>query len=638
MERRRALAPFCGFAIGALLTTLAGSAANAALVSTTPGSTVTIGDETAVVLWDPATHTEHLIDRVTFRNDSGAPIAFVVPTPTPPQINPAPDDPSRLLNHAYHPAYVHLDQTGIRPVSAFAWGLRHLSAMTSNAPGSGAQAMETWTNADYQTTSLSASAPGALSAWLHSQQFAESPGMQSWLKPYADRQMSLTAYTIAPSRAAGRTIRPPLIALTFQTDHPFFPNRRLPADTGASDERSRVRVYLISNNRLQATSMPGSPSWTGATSWAVPLPADLAARLNDNLTSQLGGVRAPALTQPWVSVFQEDTQPGSTGADLEFQDAADQSALHPVVTIRNDRRFPIPFDALFFLGSLVLAFRRRSSGRQGRRAARPEGQPAPALAGDEPPASQPPGTSVTSRAEVTRPDKPRKRGHSRQQKRPPALQHAVAAPEAGAPVGESAPPDEGGPPSKSSRHTKQPGEHAAPALTSRQKNKLRKHKNHFGEMLRDAFRSEDANQETVSPVKDPARNLTAPWNGTETPPLSPINAGEEAGNGGTENDGLDYSALDLPAETDASLWIDIPAAHTAAPKSFSLHPTGSIYPAASVDFESPPSRAEEPHLHDAPIVTLYPPRRSPFKRRKRAGEEPVSAPTLLADNTDLPEG
>jgi hypothetical protein len=42
-------------------------------------------------------------------------------------------------------------------------------------------------------------------------------------------------------------------------------------------------------------------------------------------------------------------------------------------------------------------------------------------------------------------------------------------------------------------------------------------------------------------------------------------------------------------------------------------------------------------LADTSAVTLYQPRRSPFKRRKRIGEEPEGAPEELPlDNKDQP--
>src|SRR4051794_16290236 len=49
------------------------------------GESVTIADESAVVVWDAASKTQHFIRRATFRTKA-ADLGFLVPTPTQPAL------------------------------------------------------------------------------------------------------------------------------------------------------------------------------------------------------------------------------------------------------------------------------------------------------------------------------------------------------------------------------------------------------------------------------------------------------------------------------------------------------------------------------------------------------------------------
>ena len=49
-----------------------------------PDTTVRIADQEILVVWNPATKTEHFIRQASFRSQAKG-FGFLVPTPTPPQ-------------------------------------------------------------------------------------------------------------------------------------------------------------------------------------------------------------------------------------------------------------------------------------------------------------------------------------------------------------------------------------------------------------------------------------------------------------------------------------------------------------------------------------------------------------------------
>src|SRR5215218_6770607 len=70
------------------------------------GERIDIAEESAVIIWEPATKTEHFIRRATFRGEAES-FGFLVPTPTQPTLAAVGDDVFRRLRERTAPAVIH---------------------------------------------------------------------------------------------------------------------------------------------------------------------------------------------------------------------------------------------------------------------------------------------------------------------------------------------------------------------------------------------------------------------------------------------------------------------------------------------------------------------------------------------------
>src|SRR5262245_33493107 len=81
-----------------------------------PGEQVVIADEEAVIIWDPATRTEHFIRKAQFQSSTQT-FGFLVPTPTVPQLGEVPDSIFGELCEAVRPEHRTLTGTTVEVIS-----------------------------------------------------------------------------------------------------------------------------------------------------------------------------------------------------------------------------------------------------------------------------------------------------------------------------------------------------------------------------------------------------------------------------------------------------------------------------------------------------------------------------------------
>lgn len=271
------------------------------------GEKVHISEESAFIVWDAATKTEHFVRRAQFDTKAGD-FGFLVPTPTRPVLSEVADT---VFEHL-----VNLTRPPFRPVKLSAGDQVAKSALAKSAAPA-VQVLETVTVAGLDATVLSANDATALAAWLRAHGYASGPELTEWFKPYIARKWILTAFKI--SKGGSRAVRAvtSAVRMSFKTDRPFFPYRE-PATRNAAPRA--LEVYVVSGERMQGR-IGDATAWPGRTLWAQPLqPA-----VREDLLKRVKLPANAASASAWLTRFLDSSAPRPGTDELYFARAADQS-------------------------------------------------------------------------------------------------------------------------------------------------------------------------------------------------------------------------------------------------------------------------------------------------------------------------
>jgi hypothetical protein len=358
------------FPLALALASLAALARPASACAPAPreGVRVQIAEESAIIAWNAADHTEHFVRRAAFHG-GGQDFGFLVPTPGKPDLGEVGDEVFDRLEQATKPKIVHDDSIeGIEPtaICAFPFFLMRGAAKyeaASVAPDPvrvlGAQRV-----AGYDAVILEADDPKALADWLKQHGYASRPELRAWLTPYVDAKWKLTAFKIAGGAPAVATAA---VRMSFAAERPFFPYREpadqrenLPADV----PRERLlRVFFIGTERVDGAVGSAKLAWPGKTIWSDRLDA----------APGVGPLPISLPAGAWLTMFEDHAAPRPGTDDLFFAPAADKKPVKPPpIVISSHRRIPLPLD-LIGGGALIfgLWLRRR------RRLAEIKREPAP---------------------------------------------------------------------------------------------------------------------------------------------------------------------------------------------------------------------------------------------------------------------
>ncbi|MBI5517374.1 MAG: DUF2330 domain-containing protein [Deltaproteobacteria bacterium] len=262
---------------------------------------VRVEAEEALIVYDPASRTEHFIRKADFRSD-GQPFGFIVPTPTRPTLAEADEAVFTRLAARY----------GIAPRALRARG----------APGArglpGVVVVEVQRVAGLDATVLRANDATALAAWLGARGFAHRPAITAWLGRYTTGDWHLTAfrYNGGPrSQVGSRAVR-----LSFTTDAPFYPYAE-PSDQPQESGR-RFRLTVVAPQRVEG--VVGSAPWAARVGYAGNTPLGTLLRGAVPETFALAGA--------WMTTFEErDSRRGAS--DLTFRNAAAQTAVRASIQV-----------------------------------------------------------------------------------------------------------------------------------------------------------------------------------------------------------------------------------------------------------------------------------------------------------------
>lgn len=308
-----------------------------------PESDVTITDESALIVWNPETQTEHFIRKASFVSDA-ADFGFLVPTPTVPSLHEggkrsfarlANLTKPRIIRQPVESEEFRFFRPGTGPLD---WLLPHQPTVSALPDAPMVEVLNQQEVSGYDASILRASDPDALRTWLNEHGYFARPELTQWLEKYTTEGWIITAFKMAKSsKGSGRMIYAGPVRMTFQTDRPFYPYRE-PADMQTqSDQNDPVsdrllRIFFISDGKYAAhigetTRQPAKTVWFNE--------VDARSRRTINQDHRLAGDSSLLTdTTRWLTEFEDTSSPRQGTDELYFRISEDQSAVERPPTIQ----------------------------------------------------------------------------------------------------------------------------------------------------------------------------------------------------------------------------------------------------------------------------------------------------------------
>lgn len=303
------------------------------------GQAVVFGDQTNIVIWDEAHHTEHFIRNASFR--SGAVnFGFIAPTPGKPDLSEASNRAFYTLA-ALAPVY--------RSYGGFPGGARFQAAK-------GRAEVQVIQEADvsgYHATTLKCPDAHAINDWMNAHGYVSTPEVEKWAERYCSRGWFLTAFKVVDkSRLSAST---GTVRMSFHTDNPYnpfyVPKTNIPINGGGT-----LRVYFVSVGDYDAHIGHGE-TWQ-VPQWTARIPEATAALLAKQ--AKLAFDSVPDNSQ--VETFVDNNFPRPAADDIYFVKRPVVRAVgKPVVSPTRHVSSPAAMSVLACLGLLAVIRRRRVS-------------------------------------------------------------------------------------------------------------------------------------------------------------------------------------------------------------------------------------------------------------------------------------
>ncbi len=292
---------------------------------------VQVAEESALLVWEEDTKTEHLVRRATFE---GAPssFAFLVPVPSVPVIAEADEDVFEQLERfwqARRPSDVSYSFGGVGSMFA------PRSAQTASADA-GVQVVATTRVAGLDATVLDGSSFVAIGDWLRENGYEYRAELSGWLEPYVRAGYKIIAFKYAKDAATPR-VGSRAVRISFTTPRPFFPYRE-PSDAVRAAPQT-FRLYAVGTTSFEAKLGQVNP-WAATVRYSGPL-RDVSLPFS-------------RLRTPWATFFEEKTPSRSGGSDLFLQATATQQLVQATPRATHEAIFvPLELLALFLIGGVT---------------------------------------------------------------------------------------------------------------------------------------------------------------------------------------------------------------------------------------------------------------------------------------------
>jgi len=339
------------------------------------GEIVDVADETAFIIWDDDSDTEHFIRQATFVGTT-ADFGFLVPTPSRPHLDAANADVFAELARITEPK---VEQ---RKENSFSFGCSASPAGKNDATNEqalpGVVVLEQKRVGNLDATVLAFRADKTrkfddtadeLLNWLNRNGYSARPELKDWLQDYIENNWIVTAFKIAGQPAAqppsdgGKTIavKATTVRMSFKTDRPFFPYRE-PVDQRDAQSRSvprLLRVFIAAKERM-AGKIGETINWPGQTIWAN--------AISDSERGELlGKAGLPAETVQakwWLTEFEDRSTPRPGTDEVYFERSLDRGvvARAPIIVTTYKNPWwagPLAVVVLLAIGGAALTLIRR---------------------------------------------------------------------------------------------------------------------------------------------------------------------------------------------------------------------------------------------------------------------------------------
>lgn len=312
-------------------------------------------DQTVVILWDAAAHTQHFIRKASFKSEAED-FGFLIPTPTQPKLDESGNAAFPFLQKLTEP-----ETRKVRRPSGMNCGCSEEFKSADSVPAGAVLILEDKLVAGFRAVVLEADSSDALVDWLRENGFAFSPEVEAWAKPYVDAGWKITALKVAKAEEAkeDKNVAAAALRLTFQTDQPLFPYREPDshdATKALGASQRLLRIYFIGEARYQG-DLTKDVAWTGRVAWSGKLNSE--DRRNALELLNLPENAGPA--EWWLTEFEDNWPYRVAPADLNFTRAADQSAVKrpPIVEyVASDSSLDFMACAIFAVVIVPHLFRR----------------------------------------------------------------------------------------------------------------------------------------------------------------------------------------------------------------------------------------------------------------------------------------
>jgi hypothetical protein len=300
------------------------------------GSRVEIAEESAVIIWDAPSKTEHFIRRASFKTGAKD-FGFLVPTPSKPKLAEADNSVFRELERiTAPPVHVHQQSSGGCSIGC--------DAKKAAPAGSSVAVLEEKRVAGYDAAVLAATDAAALNKWLADHGYESSDVLKKWLEPYVQKGWIITAFKIAKPEgkeeqggpanvtmtAGPKAAAPPAnpgvstsaVRMTFTTDKPFYPYREPEDQRGpeASKEHRLLRAYFVGTERMDGT-VGDAGEWKATVPWSKTIQ-------DPDRTALLGKLKLDNEPFPatwWLTEFEDRSSPRPGTDELFFHSAKEQT-------------------------------------------------------------------------------------------------------------------------------------------------------------------------------------------------------------------------------------------------------------------------------------------------------------------------
>src|SRR5262245_28713827 len=218
------------------------------------GRRVQVLGESAVIIWDSKTKTEHFIRSATFESDSPD-FGFLVPTPTVPTLKESSDQIFIMTEGFMVPEKIEKNVYGVAPIFILGAFLMlrtrgNDELITARPP---VRVLATQQVSGYDAVVLEADNATALQSWLSEHHYAARPDLIEWFEPYIQKKWKISAFKIA-YRSTGEPFATSPVKMSFQTDKPFFPYRE-PSNQRTQDQNQAhrvLRLYVLGDSKMDA--------------------------------------------------------------------------------------------------------------------------------------------------------------------------------------------------------------------------------------------------------------------------------------------------------------------------------------------------------------------------------------------------